>query len=111
MGENKRQSFAGDYEEMIKFRRKQKKEIMAGLEEVLDGYDGGMIAIVRVTEDENGDITGSKNFLAGVSKREARKAIKEGFANLTREIDAGGNDEVDEAVAEFKDLIKKLLED
>lgn len=57
---------AGTYEDMIKMRKKQLPELEETIQEVLKDYDGGMIAIMQVKEDENGMGEGHSVFIGGV---------------------------------------------
>lgn len=57
----------GDYEAMIKMRAKQLPEIEATINEALADYDGSMIAIIRIHEDENGKSERTQVMIGGVS--------------------------------------------
>jgi hypothetical protein len=58
---------SGSFEDMIKARAKNKAEIEENIRGILADYDGGLIAIVRVGEDENGEANTQSTFVGGTA--------------------------------------------
>lgn len=58
---------SGDFETMMKMRKKQLPDIEKSINDMLKDYDGGLVAVIRISEDENGKADGDSMFLGGVS--------------------------------------------
>lgn len=65
----------GNYEDMLKMRKKQLPKIQESIQEALKDYDGTSIAIIVMKEDENGMPDGSHVVMAGCSRMESQLAM------------------------------------
>lgn len=65
----------GNYEDMLKMRKKQLPKIQESIQDALKDYDGTSIAIIVMKEDENGMPDGSQVVMAGVSRMESQLAM------------------------------------
>lgn len=69
----------GGFEQMIKTREENLPEVEKTINKVLNDYDGGMIAIVRVIDDENGDPEAQQVFIGGVSHLGSQVKLAKGL--------------------------------
>lgn len=65
----------GNFETMIKTRKKQLPKFQESIQDVLDGYEGESMCIIVMKEDENGMPAGSQVVMAGVSRMETQIAM------------------------------------
>jgi hypothetical protein len=104
-----RERIFGDYEEMMNKRKKELPTINKSILEVMKGYDGEMIAIIRVHEDENGDVMGRSIFVGGVGKMEAGGAIVEGCTEIVSKVTDNMTKDLDKQLKVIgNDLIAEL---
>ncbi len=62
----------GGYEKMLKMREEKLPEIQEAINKVFKDYDGGLVAIIVMKEDENGMPSGRHLFIGGVSRLEVQ---------------------------------------
>lgn len=80
------ESVKGGYEGMIKKRKAEMGHIEKEVNTILKDYDGEMLAIIRITEDENGKPEATHAYIGGVASIEAQlkmgKALSEAADNM-----------------------------
>lgn len=112
---HKGRSFKGGFEDMMAERKKQLPEFQAHIQEHLADYNGEMVAVIKVSEDENGDPTGTSVFVGGVctfeSSMKMLRALDEAKDAITTQM-AEGAAENPEIIGDIfgnmlSDLIKK----
>ena len=75
---NKGTAFSGDYEAMMKQRAKHLPEFEKEIQERFEDYNGEMVAVIRIREDENGQPERGEIFVGGVCSLESSmKMLKE----------------------------------
>lgn len=62
----------GDFETLVKLRKEHLPKVQKTINEVFKNYDGEMVAVIRIKEDENGDPCGQQVFIGGVGKLETQ---------------------------------------
>ncbi len=65
--QNQTEINSGSYEDMLKLRKKMLPKFQEGLNEVFEDYQGQSFCVVIMEEDENGEPSGAKVMMAGVS--------------------------------------------
>jgi len=75
----------GDFETLQKMRKETMKEFEATIKEVFKDYDGEMIAIVRIREDENGDPEGHQECVLGVGSVESRYKLSRALQKVSND--------------------------
>ena len=112
---NKGTAFSGDYEDVMKERAKQLPAFEKEIQEKFENYDGEMVAVIRIREDENGQPEHGDIFVGGVCSFESSmkmlKALDEAKDAITSQM-AHGLMENPEALGQMMggmlgDLIKK----
>lgn len=98
------------FEDMLKERKKAFDKIKQSVKETLKDYDGGMLAVLVMKEDENGMPSGAKVFLGGVGRPETQ-------IELARALSQASDKALDIMLAEAKkdpikfiSLAKQLIE-
>lgn len=98
------------FEDMLKERKKAFDKIKQSVKDTLKDYDGGMLAVLVMKEDENGMPSGSKVFLGGVGRPETQ-------IELARALSQASDKALDILLAEankdpikFISLAKQLIE-
>lgn len=80
----------GSYEKMLIERKKNLPNIEKSINELLEDYDGRSIAVIVIDEDENGDPTGSRAVITGVSSAESSivlsKSLSENASDLLKTV-------------------------
>lgn len=76
----------GGYAEMIKERKAVYPEHRQSVDEILSRWDGGLLCVMRVDEDENGDPHGVQVYVGGVSKVMTTLALAETMASTAEGI-------------------------
>lgn len=91
------QVIAGDYSTMIDARKQHLPGIEDNINEILEDYDGEMIAVIRIREDENGTPQGAQTFISGVAQTESQlqlvKSLREMSVSMTKQLLDGARDE------------------
>lgn len=105
--------FRGDFADMMKHREELMPEFEDAIEQQFDNYNGEMVAIVQVDEDENGKPTGSTMFIGGVASMESSlrmlKALDEARDAIAKQIGQGLAEDP-EAIGElFGSLISEAV--
>ena len=67
----------GSYADMINERKANYKEMRQTVDEILSKWDGGLLCVMRVDEDEKGNPTEVRTFIGGVSQVPASLALAE----------------------------------
>lgn len=65
----------GNYQDMMKMRKKQLPKFKDSIQDALKDYDGASIALIVMREDENGMPDGSHILVAGCSRMEVQIAL------------------------------------
>lgn len=76
----------GSYEKMMDMRKRMLSRIEKNINSALDGYDGGLIALFVMKEDENGKCVGSNVFISGVSRPESSLALAKVLSEASEEV-------------------------
>lgn len=76
----------GDYQSMMKMRKKQLPRFKDSIQEVLKDYDGQSIAIIVMKEDENGLPDGSHVIVAGCSRMETQIAMSKALSSTSDKV-------------------------
>lgn len=100
----------GSHEDVLKIRRQVGEQFEKGIETILENYDGELVAVIRVVEDENGNPEQTRTFIGGVAGAQSTEALKEGLleaVNTIRERSAGVG--VDKT--KIKDALRKLIDE
>jgi len=98
----------GGYADMIKERKAEYPTLRQTVDEVLSKWDGGLLCVMRVDEDENGDPTGVQTFVGGVSKLSASIALAETATDTAKTLAKRVKSSVMEDMV--NDLMKMLKE-
>lgn len=106
----------GNHQDVLKARKKMSKMFTDKIEEVLDGYDGELMAVVRVKEDENGNPHNTVSFVGGISGLESTLQLADAVHNLAHTIREKTDKNLDEAIkvkegSEAIDKLRKILEE
>lgn len=109
----------GSFEDMIKMRSDNQSDVEKSIQDVLKDYDGTMIAIIRLHEDENGDPDSETIFIGGTSHLENQvkfaSILRNGYETFMRHmVESCSKDPTAlRKVMDFvlKDMQKKLKED
>ena len=105
----------GTFEDMVKMRKKQLPEIQASIQEMFKDYDGGMVAILTVKEDENGHAEGHNLFIGGVAHISQQLQMGKAFSQASDQMrdmlieNAAGNPKALKAV--LMGLVSEMISD
>lgn len=86
-GEKSENNFSiesGSFEYFLKTRAKKLSELQDAINEILKDYDGGLVAIVVMKEDEDGLPSGKQMFLGGVSRPETQLMMSKALGDASR---------------------------
>lgn len=75
----------GNFEEYQKMKAKELPKIQKAIQELFEDYDGGGVAIVMNTYDENGDVEGHKVAILGIDKPTGLIKLAKGLHHASEE--------------------------
>jgi glucose-6-phosphate isomerase len=105
----------GTFEEMRKIRKQKLPDIQKEVQKIFENYDGGMVAIITVDEDENGYADGHHMYIAGVAHLSSQLAIGKGLSEATDEVRdmliKSAKDDPAAMKVILKSLLKEVMED
>lgn len=112
-GISKTKILKGGFEEMVKQRQKNLPSIEANIQDIFKDYNGEMVAIVRINEDENGDPESSSTLISGVSGFASQvrltKALDNAVSDLIKTVSlAIVESRGDEGIRELLAVLKQL---
>lgn len=117
MSKDKAKISNGGYAEMIKERKAIYPEHRQTVDEILSKWDGGLLCVMRVDEDENGDPSGVQVFVGGVSKVANTLALAETMANtaesLLKRVKKSAMEDLAKEIAgddDMKEIMKMLID-
>jgi hypothetical protein len=105
--EDSHETFKGSFEQMMKVRQANLKDIEKSINDVFKGYSGEMIAVVRVHEDENGEPESSTIFVGGVATYSASMSMMRALSEARETV----AEQMANAVIKNPDLLKTMLKD
>lgn len=116
-GKNKRGAsmVEGSYEDMVKMRKKQLPEIKDEIQKMFKNYDGGLVAIITMDEDENGKSEGHSLFIGGVAHISTQLALGKALSEASEKMaemlvdKASGNPHAMKSIV--SELLEKMLDD
>lgn len=76
----------GDFRKMMEMRKSSLPDLEDSINKILADYDGEMLAIVRVGEDENGDPEHHMVFIGGVSGIESQIRLIAGLSEAEKQV-------------------------
>lgn len=76
----------GNFEEYQKMKAKELPKIQKAIQELFEDYDGGGVAIVMNTYDENNNATGARMMVSGVDSVEGLVSLAEATHKASEEI-------------------------
>lgn len=76
----------GSYEEMLKAREEKMPQMQEAIQSLFDNWEGQPLAIVMVTEDENGEPTGAHELIVGAGKPSSQLRLIKGLDKAGEDI-------------------------
>lgn len=65
----------GGYEKLVETRKKELPQIEEQVQKMFENYNGEVMAVIRIYEDENGDPEAGETFIGGVSGAASSMAL------------------------------------
>lgn len=105
----------GSFQDILKMRNQMNDHFQEGIKQLTDNYDGELIGIVRIKEDENGEPEQVLSFVGGIGVSESVMRLAQGLAQAAATIVDKHNQQINRLESSSKgkdspqDSIKKII--
>lgn len=100
-------SYIGDFAKMMEERAKEYPKLRRDLDKLLGSWEGQLICVMVVDEDENGETEGVNIMLSGVSPLTSSLALTERLEKVSKELK---QKTIKDAVSEMLDELTNQLD-
>lgn len=103
------------FENMLKIREENLPDYEREIEKALRNYDGGLVGIVRVFEDENGEPNSATEIAVGTASLSSQMALVGRLRNMADELEKKANAALEahrktHKEPEMEELVEEILE-